>query len=175
LGTSYVDLYLIHWPRIKTRKETWKALEKIYKDGKARSIGVANYWIHHLQEILDSFEIIPAVNQFELSPFLYRKELITFCESHKIAVEAYSPLTHGRKLDHPSLRKIADKYNKSKAQILIRWGLQHGFIEIPKSSQKEHIIENSKVFDFKLNMDDMKTLDNLGEKFQLLYDTSKWD
>jgi diketogulonate reductase-like aldo/keto reductase len=101
--------------------------------------------------------------------------LITYCESHKIAVEAYSPLTHGRKLDHPSLRKIADKFNKSMAQILIRWGLQHGFIEIPKSSQKEHIIENSKVFDFKLNMDDMKTLDNIGEKFQLLYDTSKWD
>ncbi|TFG26725.1 MAG: aldo/keto reductase [Promethearchaeota archaeon] len=175
LDTSYVDLYLIHWPRKKKRKETWRALEKIYKDDKALAIGVANYWIHHIQEILDSFEIVPALNQFELSPFLYRKELIEFCQSKDIAVEAYSPLTHGKKLEHSLLTKIAEKYNKSTAQILIRWGLQHNFIEIPRSSQKSHIIENSNIFDFELDKEDMNHLNNLDEKFQLLYDTSKWD
>lgn len=175
LNTPYVDLYLIHWPRKNTRIETWKALEKIYKEGKARAIGVSNYWIHHLQEIKDSFTIIPFINQFELNPFLYRKELINFCRKNDILIEAYSPLTHGRKLDYSLIETIASKYNKSVPQILIRWGLQHEFIEIPKSSKKEHIIQNSLVFDFDLDKEDMYKLDNLDEKYQHLYDTSKWD
>jgi len=175
LGTSYVDLYLIHWPRKQKRKETWTALEKINKDEKARAIGVANYWIHHIQEILENFEIIPAVNQFELSPYLYREELINFCRENNIAIEAYSPLTHGKKLNNPKLRNIAKKYNKSTAQILIRWGLQHVFIEIPKSTQKEHIIQNADVFDFQLREEDMIALNEIEENYQLLYDTSKWD
>ena len=175
LGTSYIDLYLIHWPRKKKRKETWTALEKIYKDEKARAIGVANYWIQHIKEILENFKIIPAVNQFELSPFLYREELIDFCRKNNITIEAYSPLSHGKKLNNPEVKNIAKKYNKSTAQILIRWGLQHKFVEIPKSTQKEHIIQNADVFDFQLSKEDMKALNNIEEKFQLLYDTSKWD
>ncbi|MFW9874815.1 MAG: aldo/keto reductase [Candidatus Thorarchaeota archaeon] len=175
LNTTYVDLYLIHWPRKMIRKDTWKALEKIYKEGKARAIGVSNYWIHHLQEILNSSSITPAINQFELNPFLYRKELIDFCKENDILIEAYCPLTHGRKLRHPLLAKMAKKYNKSIAQILIRWGLQHDFIEIPKSSIKDHIVQNSKVFDFELGKEDMHKLDNIDETYQYLYDTSKWD
>jgi diketogulonate reductase-like aldo/keto reductase len=174
LSTSYLDLYLIHWPR-KMRKETWKAMEKIYDEGKVHSIGVANFWIHHVEEILTNFAIKPAVNQFELSPFLFRKELVNFCNSCDITIEAYSPLTHGRKLDHPIIESIANSLNKTPAQILIRWGLQHDFIEIPKSNQKDHIIQNAMVFDFELDIDQMKQLDNIEEKFQLLYDTSKWD
>jgi len=109
LNTTYVDLYLIHWPLKNKRIETWKALEKIYKEGKARAIGVSNYWIHHLREILDSFTITPSINQFELNPFLNRKELINFCKENDISIEAYSPLTHGKKIDYPLLEKIAKK------------------------------------------------------------------
>jgi len=175
LNTTYVDLYLIHWPLKNKRIETWKALEKIYKEGKARAIGVSNYWIHHLREILDSFTITPSINQFELNPFLNRKELINFCKENDISIEAYSPLTHGKKIDYPLLEKIAKKYDKSVAQILIRWGLQHEFIEIPKSSKKNHIVQNSKVFDFELGKEDMYMLDKIDEKYQYLFDTSKWD
>jgi diketogulonate reductase-like aldo/keto reductase len=115
------------------------------------------------------------VNQVEFSPFLYRKELLEFCRNHNIQLEAYSPLTHGRKLNNPILKEISNHYNKSSAQILIRWGLQHNIIEIPKSSTKEHIEENAEVFDFKLKDEDMNRLNNLKESFRLLYDTSKWD
>jgi diketogulonate reductase-like aldo/keto reductase len=174
LKTDYLDLYLVHWPR-KQRNETWKALEKLYNEGKIKAIGVANFYIHHMEELIDKYSITPAVNQFELSPFLYREELITFCKENEIAVEAYSPLTHGKKLDHPKLKQIAKNYNKSTAQILIRWGLEHGFIEIPKSSDKSHIQQNADVFDFSINSEDMEILDNLEQSFQLLDDTSNWD
>lgn len=174
LDIQYLDLYLIHWPRPK-RNETWEALETLREEGKVRAIGVANFYIHHLEELMDKSDTIPAVNQFELNPFFYRKELIEYCQKKGIAVEAYSPLTHGKKLENNTLKQIADKYNKSSAQILIRWCLEHKFIVIPKSGSKNHIQENSDVFDFSLDGEDMKKLDNLDEQFRLLYDTSKWD
>ncbi|MEJ2250451.1 MAG: aldo/keto reductase [Candidatus Lokiarchaeota archaeon] len=174
LQTDYLDLYLIHWPR-NLRNETWRAMQEIYKEGKVKAIGVANFAIHHLEELLEKYEVIPAVNQVEFSPFLYRKELLEFCRENNIQFEAYSPLTHGRKLDDTILKEIAKKYNKSTAQVLIRWGLQHNIIEIPKSSSKEHIEENALVFDFELSKEDMKTLNTLDETFRLLYDTSTWD
>ena len=101
--------------------------------------------------------------------------MINFCKENDISIEAYSPLTHGKKIDYPLLEKIAKKYDKSVAQILIRWGLQHEFIEIPKSSKKNHIVQNSKVFDFELGKEDMYMLDKIDEKYQYLFDTSKWD
>ncbi|MGV9172181.1 MAG: aldo/keto reductase [Promethearchaeia archaeon] len=174
LKTDYLDLYLIHWPR-KQRKATWKALQELYNEGKVKAIGVANFSIHHIEDLINDFSIIPAVNQFELSPFFYRKDLINFCRENKIAVEAYSPLTHGKKLDHPLLEDIAKKYEKSSAQILIRWGVQHKFIEIPKSSSKSHIRENAEVFDFRIQKEEMQKLDNIEENFQLLDDTKNWD
>lgn len=176
LDLEYLDLYLIHWPR-ELRNETWRALEKIYKEEKVKAIGVANFWTHHLKELLEKFDIVPAVNQIELHPFVYEedKELIEFCEKNNIQIEAYSPLMHGKKLDYPLLRTIAEKYNKSTVQILIRWSLQHEYVCIPKSGNKEHIKENANVFDFALSEEDMEKIDSIDEKFRNLYDTSTWD
>jgi len=164
LNLDYVDLYLLHWPEPTHRQDAWKALEKIYKDGKARSIGVSNYYQHHLEELLNETDVIPTVNQVELTPYLYLKDLRDFCENHDIRLEAYSPLTRGRKLDDKKLMEVAQKYNKTTAQILIRWDLQHNIIAIPKSSKEEHIIENSQIFDFTLSEEDMSLLDSFDEK-----------
>lgn len=176
LDLEYIDLYLIHWPR-KLRNESWKAMEELYKEGKIKAIGVANFATSHLQELISRFEIIPAVNQFELHPFLYneRRDLIKFCKDNNIQVEAYSPLTHGKKLNHSTIKAIAAKYEKTSAQIFIRWGLQHDFVVIPKSGSKNHIQENSDVFDFQISESDMKEIDTIQENFRLLYDTSTWD
>ena len=167
LGLDYVDLYLLHWPEPLYRQEAWKALESILKEGKARSIGVSNYYKNHLDELLSEADIIPAVNQVEFTPYLYLKELKEYCDNKGIRLEAYSPLTRGKKLKDSKLMDIAKKYNKSSAQILIRWGLQHEVIEIPKSSKEDHIIENSKVFDFTISEDDMALLDNFNEGLYL--------
>jgi len=163
LKVSYVDLYLIHWPVTDLRLETWKALEKLYNDEKTRAIGVSNYTIRHLNEHFEQFTTIPTVNQVEFSPFLYQKDLLDFCVSHDIVVEAYSPLARGSKFDNETLLTIGKKYGKSSAQILIRWGLQHSIIQIPKSGKENHIAENVDVFDFILDKNDMKELDNLNE------------
>ncbi|TFF69451.1 MAG: aldo/keto reductase [Promethearchaeota archaeon] len=170
LGIDYVDLYLIHWPVPGKTLDTWKAMEKIYEDGKARAIGVSNYNLHFLNQLLDNSEEVPAVNQIEFSPFLYQKELLEFCELKNIKVEAYSPLTRGKKLDNPKVLEIAQKYDKSAAQVLIRWGLQHQIIEIPKSGNKEHLKENINVFDFNLNTNDMQELDNLNKDLRVVED-----
>jgi len=167
LGLDYVDLYLLHWPEPPYRQEAWKALESILKEGKTRSIGVSNYYQNHLDELLSEADIIPAVNQVEFTPYLYLKELKEYCENKGIRLEAYSPLTRGKKLKDSKLMDIAKKYNKSSAQILIRWGLQHEVIEIPKSSKEDHIIENSKVFDFTISEDDMALLDKFNEGLYL--------
>ena len=166
LNVTYVDLYLIHWPVSDLRMETWKALEKLYEDRKTRAIGVSNYTIQHLIEHFEHFTTIPAVNQVEFSPFLYQKDLLDFCISHDIVIEAYSPLTRGSKFDNETLLAIGKKYGKSPAQILIRWGLQHNIIQIPKSEKENHIAENVDVFDFILDENDMKQLDNLNEDYR---------
>ena len=163
LGLNYVDLYLLHWPEPKYRREAWKALESILKDGKTRSIGVSNYYQRHLDELLSEADIVPDINQVELTPYLYLKELKKYCDDKGIQLEAYSPLTRGKRLKDPKLVSIANKYNKSSAQILLRWGLQHRIVEIPKSSNEEHIIENSSIFDFKISDDDMALLDKFDE------------
>ena len=165
LGLDYVDLYLLHWPEPTYRREAWKALETILKEGKARSIGVSNYYQNHLEELLSGADIIPAVNQVEFSPYLYLKELKEYCDNKGIRLGAYSPLTRSKKLKDIKLLEIAKTYNKSSAQILIRWGLQHNVIEIPKSSTEAHIIENSKIFDFTISEEDMAILDKFNEGF----------
>ncbi|MHA2390539.1 MAG: aldo/keto reductase [Promethearchaeota archaeon] len=170
LQLEYIDLYLIHWPISGLRNETWKALEKIYKEGNVRAIGVSNYTIRHLEDLSETSNSIPVVNQIEFSPFLFQKELMDYCQSKNIAVEAYTPLTRGRRFNNEVLRSISHKYNKTPAQILIRWGLQHEFIEIPKSGSKEHLIENANVFDFKIIDSDMSQLDVLNEHYRLADD-----
>lgn len=178
LELSYVDLYLVHWPfpaKDKTgnkRVETWQAMEELYRQGLARSIGVSNYTFEHLEELKSYATVMPAVNQVELHPFLHQKELAEYCFKNKIAVEAYSPLVHGKKLNSPKISKIAQKYEKTNAQILIRWSLQHDFIVLPKSAHKERIEENIKVFDFALEPADMRYLDSLNENFRTCWDAT---
>ena len=150
LGLSYVDLYLIHWPVQGISKDTWKAMIQLLREGKARAIGVSNYEIFHLQEILENFDVVPSVNQVEFHPFLYQEELLQFCRDSNIQLEAYSPLTRAEKLNHPILIQLAKKYGKTSAQILIRWSLQHDLVVIPKSIHENRIKENSEVFDFQL-------------------------
>jgi diketogulonate reductase-like aldo/keto reductase len=163
LGFDYVDLYLVHWPVQHKRLDTWRAVERILTDGRARAIGVSNYMPHHLDELLAHATVSPAVNQFELSPFLARWALVDLCREHGIAVETYSPLTKGRMLDDPRLVELAARYSKSTAQILIRWALDHGFVVIPKSTHPERIRENAAVFDFSLTAKDLAALDAFDE------------
>lgn len=170
LDLGYIDLYLVHWPVEGIRNETWKAMEKLYEEKKCRAIGVSNYTIKHLEELLEICNVVPAINQVEFSPYLYQKELLDFCNSHDIRLEAYSPLTRGRKLDDQKLVEIAGKYEKTSAQILIRWALQHEVIVIPKSSHKERIIENADVFDFEISQEDMEKLDSFNENFRVCWD-----
>jgi len=170
LGLKFLDLYLIHWPVPEIRNESWTALTKLLKDGKCRSIGVSNYTIQHLTELLEDADVVPMVNQVEFSPFLYQKQLLDYCEKNKIQVEAYSPLTQGAKLNHPAIQQIAKKHGKTPAQVLIRWSLQHNLVTIPKSVREERIRENSQVFDYNLTSEDMRVLDSLDENFR-----NSWD
>ena len=171
LKLSYIDLYLIHWPNGGKLEETWKALEYLKEEGKVRSIGVSNYTVSHLKDLLDYGDLTPSVNQVEFHPFLYQEELLEFCRNHDIRLEAYSPLTRAYKLDHPVLKELANKHDKSTAQILLRWGLQHGIVEIPKSGSRKHIQENANVFEFSLEQEDMTQLDGLNESFRVVEDS----
>jgi len=170
LGLKYLDLYLIHWPVPEIRNESWDALSQLLKDGKCRSIGVSNYTIQHLAELLEDADVVPMVNQVEFSPFLYQKQLLDYCEQHKIQLEAYSPLTQGVKLNHLAIQQIARKHDKTPAQVLLRWSLQHNLVAIPKSVREERIKENSQVFDYNLTNEDMRILDSLNENFR-----NSWD
>ena len=161
LGLAYIDLYLIHWPVPLMKNRIWKEFEKIYAAGLVRSIGVSNYNVKQLEALAAAADIPPAVNQVLFHPFSYKKELLDYCKSKNIALEAYSPLARGRKLNDHVIAGIAGKYGKAPAQIMIRWSLQHGLIPIPKSSNQKRIFENTKVFDFHIENDDMKVLDNL--------------
>ena len=178
LGVEYIDLFLIHWPIKGTRQDTWRALVQLYNDGRCRAVGVSNYSIHHLEELLASSTLIPAVNQFEISPFGAHQALSSFCQEKGIQVESYSPLARGRKLDDPVVSGLAHKYGKSPAQVLIRWGLEKGFVVIPKSVRRERIIENADVFDFSLGIEDMHLLDGLDENLRTInppWMVGEWD
>ena len=170
LGLGYIDLYLIHWPVTELRGETWRALIELQRRGSCRAIGVSNYTVRHLQELLDGSEVTPAVNQVEFNPFLYQEELLKFCNGKGIQLEAYSPLTRGHKLSHPTVLDVAKKHSKSPAQIMIRWSLQHGLVVIPKSARPERIKENSEVFDFNISPADMSRLDSLSEDLRTDWD-----
>jgi diketogulonate reductase-like aldo/keto reductase len=163
LDTDYVDLYLIHWPGKDLYIKTWKALERIYQYGKARAIGVSNFQIHHLHNLMNHCDINPMINQVEFHPFLYQYELIRFCMDNNIQLEAWSPLTKGKLLNEPALLNIAEKYGKTPAQVILRWDIQHCVITIPKSSRTDRIAENAAIFDFELIEEDMDTIDSLNQ------------
>jgi len=169
LGLDYVDLYLMHFP-VKDRLGSWKALEKIKKSGKAKSIGVSNFTIRHLQELLPSCSIVPSVNQVELTPLLYQKELIDFCQAKNILVQAYSPLLRGQHLTDAVFAKIAAAHHKTVPQILLRWCLQHGLVPLPKSVTPARIEANIELFDFELTAEQMKILDGLNKNLRLCWD-----
>lgn len=169
LDLDFVDLYLIHYP-VPERNESWKVMEELYKEGKAKAIGVSNFTIRHLTELMEQTDIVPAVNQVEFHPFLYQKELLEFCAKHGIVVEAYSPLAHGKKMDDPTIAEVASHYDKSPAQIMIRWATQHDMVVIPKSKNPERIAQNLDVFDFTITKSDMKLLDGLNEDLRTCWD-----
>ncbi|AKF93201.1 aldo/keto reductase [Brevibacillus laterosporus] len=160
LGLDYIDLYLVHWPVPGKYKETWRALETLYKKGLVRSIGVSNFHIHHLEDLLSVCEVKPMLNQIEMHPYLIQKELRQYCEQHGIYVEAWRPLMRGN-LEVPLVQEMAERYQKTPAQIVLRWDLQHNVLVIPKSVKKERIIENAGLFDFELTDADMALLDGL--------------
>ncbi len=172
LGLGYIDLYLIHWPVPGLRVETWKALVELQRRGSCRAIGVSNYTVRHLQEFGGS-EVTPAVDQVEFNPFLYQEELLRFCNGKGIQLEAYSPLTRGRKLRHPAVFDVARRHSKSPAQVMIRWSLQHGLVVIPKSARPERIKENGEVFDFEISSADMSRLDSLSEDLRTTWDPTQ--
>ena len=161
LGMDVVDLYLVHWPIQGKFPETWKALERLYADGKVRAIGVSNFLIHHLEELLTGCSVTPAVNQVEFHPLLVQKELLDYNAAKGIRQEAWAPLARGQVFKNPVLVFLAQKYGKTPAQIVIRWEIQLGVITIPKSVRRERIEENSRVFDFELSAADVAALSAL--------------
>lgn len=165
LGLDYVDLYLIHWPSSLRRLDSWRALETIYRSGRAKAIGVSNYTVTHLRELLQHTDITPAVNQIEIHPLIYEEQLpiIDFCRQQGIVVEAYSPLIKGSAMKHPVVTEVAERCGRSNAQVLIRWSIQHGFIPLPRSKNPEHIAQNIAVSGFRLRDADMRLLDQISD------------
>ncbi|WHY62913.1 aldo/keto reductase [Cytobacillus firmus] len=175
MGLDYIDLYLIHWPVKEKYLETWRALEKLYKDGKARAIGVSNFQIHHLKDILKNSSEKPAVNQVELHPLLSQKELREFCSEYNIKVQAWSPIARGRVLEDSDIKEIAERHNKSAAQIILRWHLQNGIMVIPKSVKKDRLRENADIFDFELTEDEMRQMNALNNNHRFGADPDNFD
>ncbi|WP_298792953.1 aldo/keto reductase [uncultured Allomuricauda sp.] len=174
LGLDYLDLYLIHWPKEKS-KDTWKAMERLYNENRIRAIGVSNFMQHHLEDLLTEANIVPMVNQMEFHPYLVQQDLIDFCHGKGIQYEAWSPMMQGNVFDIPQLKDLADKYKKTVAQIVLRWDLQKGVITIPKSSKKERIISNADIFDFALDKEDVKLLDSLDRAQRFGPDPNNFD
>ncbi|MDR1160343.1 MAG: aldo/keto reductase [Syntrophomonadaceae bacterium] len=166
LQLDYLDLYLIHWPNPirfrdqfeKVNAETWKAMEKIYKDGKTKAIGISNYMPHHIEATLKNAETVPAVNQIRLYPGFIQEETVRYCKEKGILIQAYSPLGTGSMLEVKELRELTEKYHKTVAQICLRWSLQMGFLPLPKSVTPARIQENADIFDFELSEKDVQNL-----------------
>lgn len=175
LGFDYLDLYLIHWPVEGKYKATWRAMEKLYNDGKIRAIGVSNFHTNHLTNLLTEAHIIPMVNQVEFHPHLSQDELRNFCREKNIQLEAWSPLKQGELLNDPVIKEIADKYEKTTAQVIIRWDLEKEVITIPKSSKEERIKQNADVFDFQLTSEEIKKIDELNKNERIGPDPDNFD
>ncbi|PWJ42923.1 aldo/keto reductase [Sediminitomix flava] len=175
LNTDYVDLLLIHWPVKGKYVDTWKALEKIYHDGKARAIGVSNFLQHQLEDILKVADITPMVNQIEFHPELQQPALLEFCKANKIQVEAWAPMMQGKIFEVPEIKALAEKYGKSPAHIVLRWDVQMGVVTIPKSVKEHRIIENANIFDFELSDEDMLIIKGLDKNKRIGPDPDNFD
>jgi diketogulonate reductase-like aldo/keto reductase len=170
LGLGPLDLYLVHWPVERLRHDTWRAMERLLADGKARAIGVSNYTVRHLDELLARAKVPPAVNQVELSPFLQQRELVAYCRAHEIQVEAYGPLVRAHRMDDPVVSRIARRHGRTPAQVLVRWCLEQEIVAIPKSVREERIRENADVFGFALDAEDLAALGALDEGYRTSWD-----
>lgn len=158
LGLDYLDLYLIHWPGKNKFAESWTALEDLYQEGKIRAIGVCNFNISHLQDLLKTARVTPVINQVEFHPRLQQQSLRAFCKEHNIQLEAWAPLMQGGLLEDPTIANIAAKYGKSNSQVILRWDIQSGVITIPKSVRKERMAQNADIFDFSLTDEEMQII-----------------
>lgn len=168
LNTDYIDLFLIHWPVEEVYNETWKIMEEYYKKGVFKAIGVSNFHKQHLDDLLSTAEIVPAVNQIELHPYLTQDELVKLNTEKGIATECWGPLARGKVFSDEILGLIADKYGKTISQIVLKWEIERGLITIPKSVHKDRIIENQNIFDFELSPDDMKAISNLNKNERMI-------
>ena len=175
LGMDYLDLYLIHWPVEGKYKETWRALEKLYAEGRVRAIGVSNFLQHHLEDLMADAEVVPMVNQMEFHPYLVQQELLDFCNKNTIQYEAWSPMMQGKIFGMDAFEALAKKYNKTIAQIVLRWDLQKGVVTIPKSTKKERIESNAAIFDFEITQEDMELLDAMDRQQRFGPDPDTFD
>ncbi|MBN2662476.1 MAG: aldo/keto reductase [Bacteroidales bacterium] len=168
LQTDYLDLYLIHWPKEKsTMLETWRAMEKLYNDGRVKNIGVSNFHVHHLEQLFKTATVIPAVNQIELHPYLTQKSLTEFCKKNDIVVEAWSPIAKGSVANDSLLQEIGKKHNKTAVQVVLRWHIQRGLIAIPKSTNTSRITQSIDIFDFELSADEMNQICGLNKNMRV--------
>lgn len=176
-GLDYIDLYMFHWPVTGYYVDTWKEMEKLYKEGYVKNLGFANCHKHHIEEILKVCEVRPVVNQFEIHPLFTQKPLIEYCKSEGIQVEAYSPIAQNndRLRNNRYLRQLAKKYNKTLIQIVLRWHIQNGVIPIPRSTNKKRLLDNISVFDFNLTEEEMSKIDAININSRLRYDPDNCD
>ncbi len=177
LGLTYIDLYMFHWPVPDTFIATWKEMEVLYKEGPVKAIGVANCHQHHLETLLAHASVIPAVNQFEIHPLMSQKQLIAFCKSKGIVVEAYTPIgrNHEKLMGNVILQEISNKYQKTIPQIILRWHYQNGVIPVPRSSNAKRLRQNIFIFDFHLTLDEMEKIDSININLRLRYDPDNCD
>lgn len=176
MGLDYLDLYLVHWPGIDQNYiEVYKALEKIYQDGRVRSIGVSNFHVHHLESLLKETTVIPVINQIEFHPHLTQEEVRAFCKEKGIQAEAWSPLMNGSLLEESLIQQLASKYGKTPAQIVLRYDVQHGVVTIPKTMTPARMTENLTVFDFALTEEEMAQLDTLNDGLRCGPDPEKFN
>jgi 2,5-diketo-D-gluconate reductase A len=177
LGTERIDLFLIHWPlpTVRDYVETWKALETVYAEGRARAIGVSNFQPDHLRRLLEKTEIAPAVNQIEVHPYLTQEQLLAFDAEHHIATEAWSPIAQGEVLDDPVIVEVAEAHGRTPAQVVLRWHLQRGSIVFPKSVDPGRMRENFALFDFELPDADMERLTGLNRDHRTGPDPDTFD
>lgn len=177
LGVSQIDLYLMHWPNPETYLDSWKQMEELYKEGLVKAIGVCNFHEHHLQKLLEIADVVPMINQVEIHPLFTQKPLREYCTNLGIKVQAYSPIArmHQKLVDHPTLIKLAKKYDKTVPQVILRWDIQNEIITIPKSGNKIRIMENFNIFDFTLSSEEIKMINDLNEDFRVRFNPDTVD
>ena len=175
LQLETLDLYLIHWPEKGRFQDTWRALEKLYRDGLVRAIGVCNFMVHHLEDLLQTAEIVPMVNQVEFHPRLQTPALYAYCNEKKIQLEAWAPLMKGQVMDIPELQQIGRKYGKAPTQVALNWMIARNVVTIPKSSKRERIFANADIFDFELTADELALIDGLDQNLRIGEDPDDYD